>query len=161
MRVQAFVILGLVAALAGCTTDRPYREPNAPPTTSKAELPGTSSESDLSAVTAERYVDDVYLGHRVDPTGEIPQDQRSERFRKGEDVVIGMEVTDAPAGSAIRVTVQSADSEQQVWTAERPVPAGQTHMHFDVDENKLSQGKYRAKVIIGDETVAERDFEVS
>jgi hypothetical protein len=167
MKLPVFAVLGLVAALAGCSSDNrraasePYREPEAPPSTSQEEIPGTTSPSDLSAPTAQSYVDDVYVGRQVDPNGEIPESQRSDSFRTGEKVVVGMEVTDAPAGSAVRVTVQDADSNNQVWTAERDVPAGRTHMHFSIDEGKLPRGKYRAKVIIGDETVAERDFEVS
>ena len=168
MRVPVFAVLGLVAALAGCTTNNdrraasePSRAPDAPPSTSQEEIPGTSAPSDLAPPTAQSYGDDVVIGHQVDPSGQIPQDQRSDSFRTGEKVLVGMEVTDAPAGSAIRVTVENADSNSQVWTAERDVPAGRTHMHFSIDEGKLPRGKYRAMVIIGDETVAERDFEVS
>jgi hypothetical protein len=166
MRVRAFAILGLAAALAGCNTPNNNRRgaepsPEAPKTTSEQELPGTSSPSDLAPPTAQSYVDDVTIGHKVDPNGEIPKAQQADKFRTTEPVQISMRVNDAPAGSAIRVTVEESDSNSQVWTAERDVPAGSTHLHFSIDQGKLPRGKYSAKVIIGDETVAERDFEVS
>jgi hypothetical protein len=152
----ALAVLGLATA---CAPGAPEAEPGATPTTAPSELPGDNSPADLDAITAERWVDHVRLGRGLDPDGKVPDHMATDAFGADEEIWISMEVTDAPVGSRVRVNVRDPETRQTVWTEERPVEPGASHLGFSIDEG-LAPGDYRAEVIIGDERVADRTFQV-
>jgi hypothetical protein len=151
--------LALAALSIGCAGSDPQpTEPGATPTTADSELPGDNSASDLDPLTAERWVDHVRVGRGLDPDGKVPDHMATDAFGSDEEVWISMEVTDAPVGSRIRINVQDPDTRQTVWTAEKAVEPGASHLGFSIDD--LAPGEYRAEVVIGDERVADRTFQV-
>jgi hypothetical protein len=163
-RVQGlYLTFGLLGTglLAGCdeAPRESYVEPGATTRVSQGEIPGRQSPSDLSPITAQRYVDEVRLGRGLDPEGQVPRDLVSQTFASGSPIYLSMEVTDAPAGSLIQASLLDAATAEKVWSAQKSVPAGQSYLSFKVDDS-LPRGSYRAQLIIGDETVALREFEV-
>jgi len=136
-------------------------EEGATPRTAQHELDGTRDPSDLDPITAQRWIDNVRMGHGVDPAGKIPEDMNGDNFGTNDPVYISMEVTDAPAGSKVRVAIFDKATDREVWTAEQSVAPGKTYLTFNIDRGKLPTGEYRAEVIVGDETVANRTFAVT
>jgi len=154
-------VLAATALSASCGPQAPGdAEPGAITETSRMEIPGAHSPDDLDPLTAQRWIDNVHLGRALDTSGKVPVAEEADRFATGEDVLLSMEVTDAPAGSIIQVAVFNSETQQNTWSDEKAVPAGQSHLNFSLSGDDLSPGRYRAEIIIGDETVAKRRFEV-
>jgi len=151
----------LVAGLSSaCGTSDSYVEPGATTTTHEREIPGANSPTDLDPLTAQRYIDHVRIGHEVDPEGQVPSGREAGAFRASEPLYVSMEVTDAPAGSKVRLSIRDRETNALVWSNEGTVEAGKSYLTFEVGSGKLAHGDYRADVIIGDETVARREFQV-
>ena len=156
MKSLAFIIV-LVGVTFGCGSG--YREAGATPAASDHEIPGTHAANDLDPLTAARYIDDVRLGHAIDPEGKVPQDVESSVFRAHDDVHLSMEVTDAPAGSEVLVSVYDAATHALVWSDRKTVEPGRSYLDFVIDDD-LEPGRYDTHVIVGDEVAANRSFEV-
>ncbi|MGD8377043.1 MAG: hypothetical protein PVF68_12960 [Acidobacteriota bacterium] len=157
MRIPTIAVLLLGAVALSCGGDV---APDAPRTTSEDEIPGTTDPDDLDPITAQMYIDNVQVGTGLDMNGKVPADQRTDRFAPGDTVCLSMEVTDAPAGSRVRVTLFNEDTSEQVWSEEADVPAGQSYINFTVEADEMDPGPYRAEVIIGDEQVAVHSIEL-
>ncbi len=154
--------LGLMGGLllAGCgSSPRGSVEPGATAAVSESEIPGRHSPDDLDPLTAQRFVDHVRLGRDVDVEGQVPPQLVARTFATGSPIYVSLEVTDAPAGSLIQVALVDSATTEQVWSDRKPVPAGRSYLSFKVDD-RLPLGSYLARVTIGDETVARREFEV-
>jgi len=157
MKSLAFVIV-LAGATFGC--DRfGYREAGAAPEASDQELPGSHSPGDLDPLTARGYIDDVRLGHALDPEGKVPTERETSVFHPRDDVHLSMEVTDAPAGSEVLVSVYDATTHALVWSDRKVVKPGRSYLDFVIDDD-LEPGRYETHVIIGDEVAANRPFQV-
>ncbi len=154
--------LALVAALAfGCAEEpAPAVEEGAPTAAQDREIPGTHSPNDLDPITAQRFVDRVRIGRDLDADGQVPTEAEGEEFDAASTVHVSLEATDAPAGSVIRLNVLEDGTERPVWTEELEVPAGRSFVNFTIDGGELASGAYRAEIVIGDETVANRDFRI-
>jgi hypothetical protein len=155
------VAAAALALTIGCGTgqDEPeVVEPGATRTTAQGELPGDHAADDLNPVTAQRWVDHVRMGRGLDADGKVPDDMATDEFASHDPIWVSMEVTDAPVGSKIRLTVQDPDTNKTVWTAEKAVEPGASHLGFSIDD--LAPGTYLAQVVIGDERVADRRFQV-
>ena len=153
MRLHRAIVL-VCAAAVGCGGGE--AEPDATLETSDQEIQGASDRDDLDPVTAQSYVDHVQVGTSVDVNGKVADGMESDRFSPPETIFVSMEVTDAPAGSLIRLTLFDDAGDQEVWTEELPVQAGVSHLYFSLDADDIEPGAYRAEVIIGDERVAVR-----
>jgi hypothetical protein len=156
--------VAVVMVLAGCAeSDKPVEpaEPGAVQKTHRGEIDGRHDGTDLDSITAQRWVDRVHVGRTVNPSGKIEEADRADVFRPGESVYLSMEVTDAPAGSAVQVSVVDAETENQLWSDTKQVEAGRSHLVFQIDPAKLGSGEYRAEVYVGDERVARREFEIN
>lgn len=157
MRISTIAVLLSGALALSCGGDV---APDAPRTTSEEETPGIKDPDDLDPVTAQIYIDNVQVGTGVDMNGKVPTEKRTDRFAPGDTVYLSMEVTDAPAGSRVRVTLLDEDTNEEVWSEEADVPAGQSYINFALDGDELEPGPYRAEVIIGDERVAVHSIEL-
>ena len=52
------------------------------------------------------------------------------------------------------------ETERLVWSNVQPVPGGHTTMHFIIPAGAVPAGEYRTKVKLGDDWVAEHEFEI-
>jgi hypothetical protein len=128
--------------------------------TSEQEQPGTNGEGDLNPLEAQMAVDDVTLGHDMNPDYTIPQDQQGDDFAPGETVHLSMEVGDTPAGSAVKV-VWYGPGETQVGEETKTVNAGDKYLAFHSNDTaSWAKGDYRAEVWIGDEKVNTQQFQI-
>jgi hypothetical protein len=135
-------------------------EPGATTEVHDEEIQGAHASSDLDPLTAQRWIDEVRVGPRLDDTGSVPPDGAASRFSPEAAIHISMKVDDAPVGAVVRLVVHDA-LEQQVWSAERPVAEGEPYLHFTIGEATLPVGRYEARVIVGDERVAVRALEIA
>jgi hypothetical protein len=149
----AVIVVGLIAAV-GCKSEV---EPGATTAVSHGEIPGQHSPSDLDPLTAQRFVDHVRVGSDVDPAGQVPQHLVANTFTSDVPIYVSLEVTDAPAGSLVEVALFDAASTEEVWSEQRTVDNDTPTMSFRI-KDRLPLGRYRAQVMIGDETVARREF---
>ncbi|MGH9869516.1 MAG: hypothetical protein ACREAA_15290 [Candidatus Polarisedimenticolia bacterium] len=157
------VIAGFCLTLlcVGCDFMRSDVEEGATTTTSASEIPGTHSPGDLNPITAAQWVDHVKIGRKVDAGGEVPQVDVTDTFGADERIHVSMEVTDAPSGSVVAVTVVNKTTGQRVWSQQKSVEAGRSHLNFNLNASELGPGGYGAEVRVGDEQVALRPFVVN
>jgi hypothetical protein len=157
-RIATLVLAGIAWVGCGPGSARD-REPGATNSTSGSEIPGAHSPEDLDPITAQRFIDHVRLGREVDSEGKVPEDGVASRFSAAEPIHVSMEVTDAPAGSVVRLSVRDASTDRTLWSEDGKVEGGRSYLTFTVDD-ELAPGTYRVDVIIGDEVVARKEFQV-
>ncbi len=153
--------LGTAILFVGCGMTQSDVEEGATTKTSNMEIPGTHSPQDLDPITARRWIDDVKLGRKLDVNGHVAQTDVTDSFLANDPIHVSMEVTDAPSGSVIGMTVINTSNGQSVWTQQKPVEPGRSHLAFSMSGQELGAGEYRAEVRVGDEPVALRPFVVS
>ena len=125
-----------------------------------AEKPGISRPGDVSPPVAQAMVDDVNIGVAVATDGQVPADSSPDNFLPGEDIYLSMDVSDAPAGTAIRV-VWIGPGDQQIATQAKTVAAGVATLTFvKQDTRSWKPGDYRAEVWVGDEKVDDEVFDI-
>jgi hypothetical protein len=105
-------------------------------------------------------VDELRFGAKADADGVVPPEGHDDEFVASGDIHVSMKVAEAPAGGPLMLTILDRGTEQVVWSEEQKVPGGVAKMHFTIAAGKLVPGKYRAKVKLVDEWVAEHEFEV-
>lgn len=125
-----------------------------------AEKPGVSKSGDVSPPAAQAMIDDVNIGVAVANDGRVPAGTSPDDFLPGEDIYLTMDVSDAPAGTAIRV-VWIGPNDQQIVTEARTVAAGVSTLKFvKQDTQGWKPGDYRAEVWVGDEKVNDERFDI-
>ena len=147
-RLAPVLCLSILAAAVTLRCSEP--EPGATTEVVEQEIPGTHDSRDLDPLTAHLWIDDVRLDGAVTPG----------RFGTGDTVLVSMRVTDAPSGSVVKVMILDAGS-REVWADERQVRPKDPRLNFTVTGQRLGEGTYEARVLVGDEVVARRHFEVS
>ena len=156
--LMVFVLLTAVACKK--TEEVVTGEAEAPATTTEKEIAGISNPNDLSPMSAQAYIDDVTIGHKLAADGTIPAGQTGDDFAPGQVVHIAMRVKDAPAGSAVKVA-WFAPGETRIGDEQKNVPAGATTLTFSSPSTKgWAKGDYRAEVWIGDEKVNTQQFQI-
>jgi len=124
------------------------------------EKPGISQPGDVSPLVAQAMVDDVNVGLAVASDGRVPAGSSPDEFLPGEDIYLTMRVSDAPAGTAIRV-VWIGPGDKQIATQARTVAAGVSTLTFvKRDTRSWKPGDYRAEVWVGDEKVDDETFDI-
>ena len=71
-----------------------------------------------------------------------------------------MRVEEAPQGTELMLTIVDRETEETIWSGAKAVPGGHAKLRFSLPDAALSPGKYRAKVKLGDDWVAEHEFQV-
>ena len=105
-------------------------------------------------------VDELRFGDAVDASGEVAPKTSKDHFPPNTPIHITMQVQEAPKGTALLVNILDRETEDLMWTAEQQVPGGHTVAHFLIDAGELNAGKYRARVKLGDDWVAEYEFKI-
>jgi hypothetical protein len=116
---------------------------------------------DAMADHSKGNVDELRFGDAVDASGEVAPNTSKEHFPLNTEIHITMQVQEAPKGTALLVNILDRETEELAWSDEQQVPGGHTVAHFMVDAGELAAGKYRARVKLGDDWVAEHEFEIS
>ena len=144
------IALAVVAAAVAVRCANVEPEPGATTEVVDREIPGAHASNDLDPVTAHRWVDDVRLDGSPTPG----------QFHPGDTVLVSMRVSDAPAGSVVRVSIHDA-GDREVWVDERPVSREEPRLSFSITGHRLGAGDFEARVLVGDEVVARRSFAVT
>ncbi len=157
LMIEASMALALLSLGCGLTQTG---EDGAIARTADREIPGTHSPYDLDPITAERWIDDVRVGRDLDVNNSVPEGALSNAFSADDPIHVSMEVTNAPAGTMVRMSVVDGRTRQRVWSQEAPVSPGRSHLSFSLSAEELGAGYFRAEVLVGDETVVARSFVV-
>ena len=150
-------VLAVALTCFGCHLGQSGVEEGATTGTADGEIPGTRSPNDLDPITAELWIDDVRVGRGLDINGQVPIADVTDTFSEKATIHVSMEVTDAPAGSMVMMTV-SDPAGVRLWSEEKPVSPGLSHLSFSLSGSELGPGDYRAELIVGDELVKSRSF---
>ena len=105
-------------------------------------------------------VDELRFSDAIDASGEVAPDTSKDHFPLNTPIHITMQVQEAPKGTALLINVLDRETEELAWSDEQQVPGGHTVAHFMIDAGELTAGKYRARVKLGDDWVAEHEFQV-
>jgi hypothetical protein len=103
-------------------------------------------------------VDELRFSDAVDASGEVAPDTNKDHFPLNTPIHITMQVKEAPKGTALLINVLNRETEELAWSEEQQVPGGHTVAHFMIEAGDLNAGKYRARVKLGDDWVAEHEF---
>lgn len=129
------------------------------PAPMEREAAGVDQSSDLNPVEAQMMVDDVTIGKMAGADGMIALENQGDDFAPGETVVIAMNISDAAAGSAVKVAY-FGPGETRVGDQEKPIAEGAKYLTFEQDTTGWAKGDYRAEVWIGDEKVNIQQFQI-
>jgi hypothetical protein len=157
--LKLVIFTACLAPVVACDNRATYEEGEATPAVSEAEIPGTDARDDLSPPVAQARLDDFTLGSDVALDGSVPAAAVTDDFAPGEDVHLAMDVSDAPAGSAVRV-VWLGESDARLHDETKTVEVGVEHLTFRVDTDNWALGDYRAEVWLGDERVNTQHFQI-
>ena len=164
--ITAIALIASAALTSGCARKQTNEAPAAaaPDTASTgtpAEQPGTTSPSDVSAPTAQSYIDDVTIGKTVAADGTVPADQKGDDFAPGEPVHIAMKVNDAPPNTTVKV-IWFGPHDTKVGEETKNIASGEKYLDFAAQNTKSwKKGDYRAEVWVGDEKVNQQEFNVT
>ena len=120
---------------------------------------GCGGPSPESPPRAERWIDDVRVGQRLDATGEVAPFIGRPAFLRSAPIYLSMRVADVPAGSHVRVELIDA-SNHEVWSDEQPVAPDVEQLTFKIEGGALDLGRYEARVMVGDESAFVQPLEV-
>ncbi len=154
-KMLAAVVLSV--SLVACGRDE-TAEP--PATVTTAEMPGTSSPTDIAPITAQTWLDDVTIGSELAPDGSMLTGKGGDDFAPGQPIHIAIETGDAPPTAAVKV-VWYGPNETKIGEENKPVVAGQKYLNFTAADTKAwAKGDYRAEIWIGDEKVNTQQFQI-
>jgi hypothetical protein len=165
MRTPKFLsllVIALLPLLGACKAHEraEYAEGGAPAQATEKEQPGTNQPNDLNPVSAQTYIDDVTLGHKVGSDGMIAAADQGDDFAPGDPIFLTMKVGDAPAGSEVKV-VWYGPGEMKVKEESKAVNPGDTYLTFQAaNTGSWQKGDYRAEVWVGDEKVNQQELQI-
>lgn len=129
--------------------------------TTEQEIAGTSNPNDLSPVTAQKMIDDVTIGHKVETDGTIAAANQGDDFAPGDPIYIAMKVADAPATTKVKIAWYGP-GDKKIDDQEKSVPTGAKNLDFEKTNTKSwAKGDYRAEVWVGDEKVDTQHFNIT
>jgi hypothetical protein len=123
-------------------------------------LAATLFAGTASADHSKGNVDELRFGDAIDASGEVAAETSKDHFPPNTPIHITMQVQEAPKGTELLVNILDRETEELAWSGMEQVPGGHTVMHFLVDAGELAAGKYRARVKLGDDWVAEHEFKI-
>jgi len=161
-KLLSLLAIALLPLLGACKAHEraEYTAGGAPPQATEKEQAGTNQPNDLNPVSAQTYVDDVTLGHKVGSDGMIAAADQGDDFAPGDSIFLTMKVGDAPAGSEVKV-VWYGPGEMKVKEESKQVNQGDTYLTFQAaNTGSWQKGDYRAEVWIGDEKVNQQQLQI-
>ena len=105
-------------------------------------------------------VDELRFGTAVNTEGVVPAENHAKHFVPDKAIHVTMQVQEAPEGTDLMLSIVDRETDELVWSAKQAVPGGHASMHFVVQGGDLDPGKYRAKVKLGNDWVAEHEFKI-
>ena len=129
--------------------------------TTEQEIAGTSNPNDVSPARAQKMIDDVTIGHKLESDDTIAAANQGDDFAPGDPIYIAMKVADAPATTKVKVAWYGP-GDKKVDDQEKPVPTGAKNLAFEQSKTKSwAKGDYRAEVWVGDEKVNTQQFNIT
>ena len=149
-------LVAVIVLFVGCRQETA----EAPPDTTTAEVPGTTSPTDVGPVEAQAWLDDVTIGSEVGADGAIAAGKTGDDFKPGQAIHIAVETSDAPSGAAVKV-MWYGPGETMITEETKSVVTGQKYLSFQAPNTKSwKKGDYRAEIWTGDEKVNTQQFNI-
>jgi hypothetical protein len=114
----------------------------------------------LSAMPEKGNVDELRFGAMVDAEGVVPANSHATKLLASAPIHVTMKVQEAPKGAKLMLNVLDRETEELVLSQSKDLPGGHANMHFILSPGQLKPGKYRAKIKLVDDWVAEHEFQV-
>jgi hypothetical protein len=105
-------------------------------------------------------VDELRFGTEVDAAGVVAPSSHKDHFIPGAKIHVTMKVQEAVKDTSVVLTVLDRETEEIVWSQSQPAPGGHATLSFLIPAGSLVPGKYRGKVKLGNDWVAEHEFRV-
>lgn len=122
---------------------------------------GLAAGTVLATAAVEKgNVDELRFGTKVDAEGVVPAEVHAKHFIANTPIHVTMKVQEAPKGAKLLLNILDRETEELVWTETKELPGGHANMHFMLPAGSIKPGKYRAKVKLVDDWVAEHEFQV-
>ena len=162
-KVMTLQLASMLALVLACQTGEQGAEvgdaEDTAPAVVEKEAAGVDHPSDLNPVEAEAMIDDVTIGHMTSGDNTIMPDRQGDDFAPGQPVFISVNVSDATAGSAMKVVYFGA-GEAKVAEKEVAIYEGSKYVAVEADTTGWAKGDYRAEIWIGDEKVNTQHFNI-
>jgi hypothetical protein len=112
-------------------------------------LVSLQSCAEASAVSTDTgRIDEVRLGFALGPEGRVSPGCAASTFSLNDPIHLSMQVTDAPVGSVVRVSVLDVVTKRIAWSEARSVTPGRSVLTFEIGR-ALAVGRYRAESTVG------------
>ncbi len=165
MKSSKLILPGLIltglAVLPACSKQPERAKVDSDKTTpavSETERPGTSSPSDISAITAQARVSDLKVGPRLDASGAVSENV--DELLPGEPVLASIAVGDIGAGSEVKAVWFGPD-DARIAEEVKPVNAGAAFLVFSApDTGAWKPGDYKVEIYLGDELASSESFDI-
>ena len=113
------------------------------------------------ALATEGKVQDVRFGTDVDAQGMVPEKSKTDSFNPTNKIYVTMTVEEAKKGTEVTLSAFNTETDELVWSRAQAVPGGKANMTFVIPPGTIPPGKYRCKVILGqDDTKEDHEFEI-
>ena len=112
-----------------------------------------------AVVVSPIHIDQVRLGFGLNPEGRVSPGCAASTFSLRDPIHLSMHVSNAAAGSVVRVSIREVVSHRVAWSEDRPVPPGPSYVTFEIGRG-LALGRYRAESTLGGEATTPWDFVV-
>ena len=114
------------------------------------------------------WIETVKVGSELE-NGTVADDKGE--FEADEPIIVSVELDNPPVGQAVRLEVYD-QNEKQVWSEEQtlgqmlpggtePQTESEQAINFRIRDGALPEGEYTAYVVVDDQRVEEKQFEVS
>jgi hypothetical protein len=141
----------VLASLDGCT------EPGTITSFSGTAIPAAPSARAGSG-PRRLSASEVRLGHGLDVDGKVPPSFGANRFATRDPIYLSMEMS-ATAAAVIRIRVRNTVTDQMILGEEKEAQPGESYLSFLIGRG-LAGGSYRVDVILDDEVVSQKGFDV-
>ena len=112
-------------------------------------LASLESCAEARAVSTETgRIEQLTLGFGLNREGRVSSGCAASTFSLRDPIHLSMQVTDAAAGSVVRVSVRDVFTKQIAWSEARPVTPGSSFLTFEIGR-LLAVGRYQAESTIG------------
>jgi hypothetical protein len=123
-------------------------------------LLGVKSLGNARAVpAAPSLIGEIRLGFGLDRDGVVSPGCSASTFSLNDPIHLSMQVTDAPSGAVVQVSVRDVATHRIAWSESRPLPPGRSAVTFEIGRT-LAVGRYRVESMLGGAAASPRDFVV-
>lgn len=158
---RALMPVGLAAwLLSGCGTGSEDATSYATGQLPTAATVQQVTDAVPSAPQAERAAGEIIVGRALNPDGAIPENERTDRFAKGEEIHVAVPVRDFSPQSQVRVAWFGPQDDLLAEDAAEVTETDEYVSFSMAARDDFDPGEYRAEIWMDDQKITEQRFAV-